>query len=105
MFKEKKIVDENKIIHAKIKRKKMKENIQQISNIYIKDKIYLNNIIINNDHILSSKSFDYNKEFKKLESPQLKPNRYQKKYYNDKYDINDKPKTDRYRYNCLEEKY
>ena len=104
-LKKKKIVDENKIIHAKIKRKKMKENIQQISNIYIKDKIYLNNIIINNDHILSSKSFDYNKEFKKLESPQLKPNRYQKKYYNDKYDINDKPKTDRYRYNCLEEKY
>jgi hypothetical protein len=96
------VIDENKIIQDKIKRKKMKENIQQISNIYIKDKIFLNNIIIN-DHFLSSRSFDYNKEFNKFESPQLKHNKYRK--YND-YDIDDdKPKTERFNCNYIEENH
>ena len=47
---------------SKIKNKSVKANIQQISNIYIKDKIFLNNIIIN-ENILSSHSFDFQNKF------------------------------------------
>ena len=56
----------------KLKKQKLKNNnIQQISNIYIKDKIYLNNIIIN-ENILNSNSFDYDKNFKNIETSSLR---------------------------------
>ena len=48
-------------------------NVQQISNIYVKDKIYLNNIIINGN-ILNSGPFDYNKNLKNIDIPELKEN-------------------------------
>ena len=61
-----------KVYYPKIKKQKMKNNnVQQISNIYIKDKIYLNNIIIN-ENILNSGPFDYNKNLKNIDTPELK---------------------------------
>lgn len=99
----KKTLDENKMILTKIKKQKMKENIQQISNIYIKDKIFLNNIIIN-DNFLSSRSHEYKKGLKNSESPQLKHNMYYNEDEKNIDYISNQAKTDNHRYNYIEEK-
>ena len=99
----KKSLEQNKIMLTRIKKQKMKENIQQISNIYIKDKIFLNNIIIN-DNFLSSRSHEYKKGIKNSESTQLKHNIYYNEDEKNIDDISNQPKTDNYRYNYIEEK-
>ncbi len=81
----------------------MKENIQKISNIYIKDKIFLNNIIIN-DNFLSSQSHEYKNRIKNSESTQLKHNIYYNEDEKNIDDISNQPKTENYRYNYNEEK-
>ena len=55
------------------------KGLPQVSNIFFKDKIYFNNIIINNKNILTSHSFDFNKEFKIFESPIIRRNVYYRK--------------------------
>ena len=73
----------------KLKKQKLKNNIQKISNIYIKDKIYLNNIIIN-ENILNSNSFDYDKNYKNIETSGIK----QKNKHKDNIDNYEKSSLD-----------
>ena len=88
------------IYYPKIKKLKRKKNI---SNIYIKDKIFLNNIIIN-ENIINSHSFDSNKKIKGMVSPKLN----KQIYYKNNDDKNELPnfesKTDYYRINLNEYK-
>ena len=62
----KKIKTKNTIVYgSKIKKNKIKRNNNQI-----KDKIFFNNIIIN-ENILSSQSFDFSNKIKNIEMPKL----------------------------------
>ena len=84
------------IYYPKIKKHKRKKNI---SNIYFKDKIFFNNIIIN-ENIISSHSFDCNKKIKGSISPKLNKQIYFKNNDDDKNEfLNYESKTDYYRFN------
>ncbi len=65
----------NKIYYPKSEKYKIRNKFRKISNIYIEDKVYLNNIIINDKNFLAN-SFDFKREFKIFESPNIRPKIY-----------------------------
>ena len=83
------------IYYPKIKKQKRKKNI---SNIYIKDKIFFNNIIIN-ENIINSHSFDCNKNIRGRISPKLNRQIYYKNNDDKNELLNYECKTDYYRIN------
>ena len=91
----KKSKDKNNVIYYK-----KKNNIKHISNIYFKDKVYLNNIIIN-ENILSSHSFDLHQKYKDDEKHKDKQNiNIYHKNNGDKFNILDyQSKTEIYKFN------
>ena len=94
--------ESKRVYYSKAKNKKIRKNIQQISNIYIKDKIYLNNIIIN-ENIVSSHSFDFQKKFNTIEIPELQHTFYYKKNRNN-FDFKDfESKTETFKIDISEE--
>jgi hypothetical protein len=63
------------IYYPKSERYKIRNKFRKIPNIYIEDKVYLNNIIINDKNFLTN-SFDFKREFKIFESPNIRPKIY-----------------------------
>ena len=61
------------IYYPKSERYKIRDKVRKISNIFIEDKVYLNNIIINDKNILASNSFDFKRELRIFESPDIRP--------------------------------
>ena len=76
VFKLLKQKNKGKIYYPKSERYKIRNKVKKISNIYIEDKVYLNNIIINDKNFLTSNSFDFKREFKIYESPDIRPKIY-----------------------------
>jgi hypothetical protein len=75
VFKLLKHKNKGKIYYPKSERYKIRNKAGNISNIYIEDKVYLNNIIINDKNFLTN-SFDVKREFKIFESPDIRPKIY-----------------------------
>ena len=73
------------IYYPKSEKYKIGNKVRNISNIYIEDKVYLNNIIINDKNFFTSNSFDFKREFKIFESPDIRPKIY---YRNNVIDFN-----------------
>ena len=75
VFKLLKQKNKGKIYNPKSERYKIRNKFRKIPNIYIEDKVYLNNIIINDKNFLTN-SFDFKREFKIFESPNIRPKIY-----------------------------